>query len=176
MKNSMGLTGESSDHKLAAIFDSESDARAALDRLVDATGLDKQQVAVIGPDDESFGRQLEPESRGIWYTLIRAHLWLGLVGAAIGAAAYGIMALMGVPFVTDNPGKSAMIIFYCFLVGLLFGGLVTVRPDHNRYVREAKAALAEGKSLLVVHARSLKELRRAKSSIEKAGTDVVSTV
>jgi len=175
MKNSMSLTGESSDHKLAAIFASEPAAREAAVKIIDVLGLDDAQTEVVKPGGQDAGKKLEPESRGIWHTLIRAHLWLGLTGAAIGAVAYAVMFFAGVGFVTNNPAQAAMIIFYCFLVGLLLGGLVTVRPDHARYIRQSKEALDDGKILLAVHARSLKELRRAKSELEKTGADTIAT-
>jgi len=60
--------------------------------------------------------------RGIWHTLVRVRFWLGLAGAAFGTEDYAVMFVAGFRFVTDNPGWSAMITIYCFLVGLLFGG------------------------------------------------------
>jgi len=177
MKNSMGLTGESSNHKLAAVFASGPAARDAAAQLVDALGLDAGQVDVVQPGDQAPGRKLEPESRGIWHTLIRAHLWLGLAGAVIGAILYFLLAAGNVPFVVDNPAWAAsMLIVLCFVAGLLAGGAVTVRPDHAPLIRAAGSALRDGKSLVVVHARDVQQLRQAKAELEKHDADVIPTL
>lgn len=177
MKNSMGLTGESSNHKLAAIFPSGPAAREAAVEVVDALGLDDGQVEVVDPGNDQPGRRLEPESRGIWHTLIRAHLWLGLAGAAFGAILYFLLAAANVPFVVDNPGwASSMFIVLCFVAGLLAGGAVTVRPDHAPFIRAAGSALRDGKSLVVVHARGLEQMRQAKAELEKRAADVIPTL
>ncbi|MFO7764744.1 MAG: hypothetical protein R6V61_13550 [Wenzhouxiangellaceae bacterium] len=177
MQNSMGFTGESSDHKLAAIFASEPAAREAAVEVVDALGLDNDQVKVIKAGDDDAERKLEPESRGIWHTLIRAHLWLGLAGAVIGAILYFALSVAGVPFVVGNPAwASSMFIVLCFVGGLLVGGAVTVRPDHAPYIRAAVSALRDGKSLVIVHARDLEQLRQAKEELEKHDADVIPTL
>lgn len=177
MKNSMGLTGESSSHKLAAIFASEPAAREAAVKVVDAVGLDNDQVEVVNPGDDEPGRKLEPESRGIWHTLIRAHLWLGLAGAAIGAILYFLLWAAGVAAVVDNTAWAAgMLILGFFVGGLLLGGLVTARPDHVPYIRAAASALRDGKSVVVVHARDLEQLRQAKAELEKHHADVIPTL
>lgn len=177
MKNSMGLTGESSNHKLAAIFASEPAARDAAGKVVDALGLDEKQVEVVNPGDDEPGRALEPESRGIWHTLIRAHVWLGLAGAVIGAILYFLLAAANVPFVVDNPAWAlSMFVVLCFVGGLLAGGAVTVRPDHAPFIRAAGSALRDGKSLVIVHARDLQQLRQAKDELEKHDADVIPTL
>ncbi|MDT8410369.1 MAG: hypothetical protein RQ741_12260 [Wenzhouxiangellaceae bacterium] len=168
MNKSMGLTGESSSHKIAGVFDAEQEAREALSRLVRATSLADDQVVLVKPDDPDRGRKLEPESRGIWHTLIRAHLWLGLAGAIFGGILFWLLAGWGVAWVGDNPAWAAgMLILGFFVAGLLLGGLLTLRPDHVPYLRHSATTLDEGKFLVAVHARSLAQLAEARQELKK---------
>ncbi|HEX5693566.1 MAG TPA: hypothetical protein VFY00_02980, partial [Arenimonas sp.] len=67
------LTGEVSNHKLAAVFDGEATARAAIIVLSDQTSLETAQMKVVTPDDAHPGIKLEPEGRGIFGTIVAAH-------------------------------------------------------------------------------------------------------
>src|SRR5690606_38292737 len=77
------VTAEVSNHKLAAVFPDARAARAAADALCRDTGLAKAQVKVVTPGSADVDIRLEPEGGGIWRTILRAHLRLGLAGAAL---------------------------------------------------------------------------------------------
>ena len=64
------LTGEISDSKVAAVFDSEDRARSAALEIRSRLGLRDSQVQVISPHDRHPGRKLLPEGRGIFRTII----------------------------------------------------------------------------------------------------------
>jgi len=127
------LTGEVSNSKLAAVFDSEAAAREAAAGLVSAAGLQPSQVKVITPDAPDANIKLEPEGGNIWRTIVVAHVKLGIVGAVTGALAFAIMMAMGVPFVARSPIAAGLVtISFGAVAGLLFGGFISIRPDHEQ--------------------------------------------
>ena len=87
------LIREKSSTKLAALFPSETAASDALTAAAGAAGIGPAQARLLTPADarasrrELFGVKVQPESTGIARTFFRAHLVLGLIGAAIGALA-----------------------------------------------------------------------------------------
>ena len=93
MKASATINGEVFDHKLAAIFDNETSARKAAEVVGGTLDSKAAKVFLVGPNDAHQGWELEPEDRGIWRTMLKAHLWLGVVGAAMGLLLFFLRAL-----------------------------------------------------------------------------------
>ncbi len=171
------LTGEVSNSKLAAVFDSAAAARDAAAALVADIGLQQMQVKVIEPDEPDANIKLEPEGRGIWRTILVAHLRLGIAGAVAGAIAFGIMMWAGLPFVTRSPVAAALVtIFFATVGGLMLGGLVSIRPDHDRYVQATHDAMDARRTTVVVHALSHDEQQRARSFLVQRGGEVTGTL
>jgi len=158
----LDLTGESSDHKLAAIFHNPTDASMARGELEKCLPLDTRRCEVLTPSSAGISRQLLPESRGIWHTILRSHVLMGLAGALAGVTAcFGLLAA-GLPIVANNPWFAAFaFIHVTTLIGLMVGGLLSLRPDQIPYIRAAREALSSGRSVLILHARSADELSKA---------------
>src|SRR5690606_10936859 len=106
------VTAEVSNHKLAAVFPDARAARAAADALCRDTGLAKAQVKVVTPGSADVAIRLEPEGGGIWRTILRAHLRLGLAGAALALVAFALLYLSGVPFVVQSPVAAALALLF----------------------------------------------------------------
>lgn len=171
------LSGEVSNSKLAAVFDSATAARDAAAALVAAVGLQPAQVKVIEPGEPDANIKLEPEGGGIWRTIVRAHLWLGVLGAVLGAVAFGIMVWLGVPFVARSPVAASLVtIAFGAVGGLLFGGLVSIRPDHDRYVQATHDAMDAHRTTVVVHALSHEQQSRAREFLAGRGAEVTGTL
>ena len=171
------VTGEVSNSKLAAVFDSDAQARDAAAALVAATGLQSAQVKVIAPDEPDANIKLEPEGQGIWRTIVTAHLRLGILGAVLGAVAFGIMMWIGLPFVARSPVAAGLVtVSFGAVAGLLFGGLVSIRPDHDRYVQATHDAMDARRTTVVVHALSREQLQQAKAFLAERGGDVTGTL
>ncbi len=169
-------TGEQSNHKLAAVFSDANESIEASRRLAAGTSLNLDQIDVLDPASDQQHRRLLPESRGIWQTVLRSHLLLGLFGAVLGLGLFAILFFGGVPFVADNPLLSVLVFVHVFtLFGLMVGGLVSLRPDQVPYVRAARKALKSGQSVLLVHAESIDELDEAKSFLEQPALKAVRT-
>ena len=101
-----------------------------------------------------------------WRRLARSPVLAALEAA--GALLFGAMLLAGVPAVTQSPWLAgALTIGYGGIFGLFAGGLVSLRPDHGRYLFKVRDALRQGRSAVVVHARNDRE-RDGASDLLKA--------
>lgn len=171
------LTGEVSNSKIAAVFDTGAAARDAAAALLAEAGLQPQQVKVIAPDEPDANIKLEPEGKGIWHTILVSHLKLGILGVVLGAVAFAIMMWAGLPFVTRNPfAAAAVTMAFGGVGGLLLGGLVSIRPDHDRYVHATHDAMDAGRTTVVVHALSKDEQQRARELLSARGAEVTGTL
>lgn len=177
MKSSMSLTGEQEDHKVAAVFDTEQDARGTARTLCETTSLTDEQVSVLGPRDSHQGSELEPEDQGIWQSLVRSHIGLGAGGAVTGFVAFLILSALGIGFIAQNAVVAAAVLAALgLMLGLLLAGAVTIRPDHTPYLVKAQSALQQGKYVLAVHASSSEQLQEAKSLLDSRNVKTVQTI
>lgn len=176
MAELLNLLPEASSGKVAALFTSEAAARRAADDVRTTLGLSDAQVQVVTPDDRHPGRKLEPEGHGIFRTMLRAHAQFGLLGLAAGAALFGALWWAGVPMVAQSPGFAAFaILFFGAIGGLMAGGLLTLRPDHDPYILLVQEALAGGRYAVVVHALSSAQKGAAEACLDDASDEVVAT-
>lgn len=177
MRILQALTGEVSDSKAAGIFPDPSSARRVAQELRTRLSLRPAQVQVMHPGESGVGRKLEPESHGIMRTLVIAHCKLGLAGLAAGAIVYGGMLMAGIPAVTQSPWlAAALTIGYGGVFGLVAGGLVSLRPDHDPYLHKVRDALRDGQSAVVVHAHDDAQRDGADALLKTRSGDTVSTL
>ncbi|WP_024890626.1 hypothetical protein [Luteimonas huabeiensis] len=177
MSTLSSVTGETSDSKVAAVFDSEAAARAAAAEIRSALGLQDSQVQVVTPHDRYPGRKLEPEGRGIFRTILIAHYKLGIVGLIVGALVFAALWAMGIEAVANSPWLAGgLIVGYGGVFGLMAGGLVSLRPDHDPYLLKVRGALKAGRSAVVVHAFSTEERDRAREALAARGGETIATL
>ena len=170
------LTGEVSNSKVAAVFANATAAGEVAARLRSTLQLSEAQVQVITPTDRHPGRMLEPESRGIWRTIVRSHVRLGALGAVAGAVAFAVLWARGLPWIVNSAVMAACVLVgFGTVAGLLLGGLLTLRPDHDLYIIKVLEALADGRSAVVVHAFSREQNAQAAALLSEAHGEVVST-
>lgn len=171
------LFGESATTKIAAIFDTESAAATAAATLHAETGIQAVQLRLVKPHDKGYSKKLEPEIRGIARTAVRAHLSLGLAGTLVGLIAWGLAYFSGLPAIVSSPQKSAIaFIFLATIAGMLLGGLVTARPDHQIVIQRVRDATQQGQWSLVVHPRSTKQREAAMQVLTRLGPEIVHTL
>ena len=171
------VSGEVSDSKVAAVFDSEHHARAVARQVEQEAGLEHSQVQVVTPATRRPGARLEPEDRGIFRTNIVAHYRLGIAGLVLGALAFAALYLAGFRAVVASPGFAAAVITgFGGIAGLMLGGLVSLRPDHTPYLARVAAALGEGRCAVVVHAFDTEQRDRAERVLAAAGGQTVRTL
>jgi len=171
------LTGERSDSKVAAVFDSEGRAHEVARQAREALGLQESQVQVVTPQDSHPGRKMEPEGKGIFRTGIIAHLKLGLAGLALGALAFALLYAAGVPAIVNSPWMAGWSITGLGgFLGLIAGGFVTLRPDHTPLLATVGTALEEGRCAVVVHPFTDEERDRAQAFLEAQGVETRRTL
>lgn len=174
------IFGERSLTKIAGVFASKSLAESVADKLKQAAGLDDPQVYLVGPTDgtevssPAFSRKLEPEQAGIWRTLIRAHVVFGIAGVLGGALLYLAFRAMDNAAVESTPGLSlAVMLFFGGIGGLLFGGLMTARPDHYRVISAVRRAVRRGSWALVIHPLTQRQIDVAMRELRARNVRVV---
>ncbi|MBW8367071.1 MAG: hypothetical protein K0M70_04345 [Arenimonas sp.] len=171
------VTGEVSNSKLAAVFDSQAAAGAARDAVVSRAGLQPAQVKLISPAEPHPNIKLQPEGKGIWRTIVLAHLWFGVGGLVAGALAWAVLMWLGVALIVSSALVSAVaFVFMGAIAGLMLGGLVALRPDQDRYVQATQDAIADRRFSVVVHALSRDEADRAASVLTGLGAEVTRTL
>lgn len=171
------ITGEVSNSKVAAVFASEASAREVAGRVRSTLQLSEAQVQVITPADRRPGHKLEPETQGIFHTIVRAHVHFGFWGAVAGAVVFGLLWALGLPLIVNSAALAgAVMIAFGAVAGLMLGGLVSLRPDHDLYINTVIDALGEGRSAVVVHAFSKEQNAQAEALLKDASGEVVSTL
>jgi hypothetical protein len=169
----LSVFGERSLTVVAAAFDDRRHAESAADdlrRKIDNIG----HVAVVSPDDTEVARKMEPEQRGIWRTLLRSHLILGIAGVLAGLLVAIGLVIAPWPAAADSPGLTAL--FAGTLggfLGMMAGGLVTLRPDHGAVIRSMRGKLKHGQWGVVARPTSEASAERAVAALASAGGDPV---
>ncbi|SFE03316.1 hypothetical protein [Paracidovorax konjaci] len=179
-----GMFGERSLTKVAGIYTERDQAEAMVGRALRLPGMQRTQVRLLGPQDarasrrDLFGRQLEPEQAGIWRTIVRSHVVTGLAGAVAGVLFHAWLLRGGQPMVASSPLLAFIaIVGFATTFGLLFGGLVSLRPDHIRLISHVRSALRAGHWAVVVHPTDSHQALVSQDLLEGSGAaQVVSTL
>ncbi|WP_157275779.1 hypothetical protein [Pelomonas sp. Root1444] len=157
MNSALHLFGERSLTLVAATFPDRGSATRAFHALRTVSPR-KLGIALITPSDPRLGRKMEPESNGIWHTLLRSHAWLGLAGALGGLALAALVLAAGWPAALASPRATvALGGVYGVFVGMLAAGLLTLRPDRARVTAQVREASEHGQWSVVTHPVSAHE-------------------
>jgi len=177
MKRAGGLTGEVSDHKVAGVFGEAPAADAAAATVRSALELGDAQVLVVRPGDAGVGLAAEPEERGIARTIVRTHVLLGLAGAVLGGVVFAVLWSMGVPMIVQSATlAAAVLVVFGAVAGLMAGGLVSLRPDHDPYNAAIRDAHEQGRAVVIVHAFSASQCAAADEQLRRLGAQTVRTL
>jgi hypothetical protein len=104
-------------------------------------------------------------------------LWLALVGGVLGVFLFAALYAFDIQFVVLNAKSSAAIaIGFGIIFGMMFAGLLTLRPDHMPYVSIAQSALRKGKYVVAVHAKSAEQLKEAESGLSQFNVKTIKTL
>ncbi len=175
--NMQALFGEKATTKLAAFFDTQEALDALSAQLRNVSGLQNPQLLVVRPHSADFDRRLEPETQGVARTAVRSHLILGAVGLLFGVALWGVLYAMDIGAIVASPYYSGgAIIAFSTVAGLLLGGLITARPDHQIVIQAVDTATKEGRWTLIVHPRDEAQCKSAESVLEAANVESVRSI
>lgn len=177
MSETSPITGELSNSKVAAVFTNPATARQAAETVIQSLSLTPAQVQVITPHEPHPGRKLEPEIRGIWRTIVVAHAKLGVLGVVAGLVVFAVLYVLDVGFIVSSPIAAALVLqFFGAVAGLMLGGLVSLRPDHDRYIQATRDAMEAGDTTVVVHAFSAEQRDQAADLLRARGGETTSTL
>lgn len=175
MSETSPITGELSNSKVAAVFPFEAVARDAAQGVAATLSLGAAQVQVITPGRSLPGRTRAPASRRVWRALGVAQVWLGVSGAVVGLLAFGTLYASDIPFIADAPVAAALVLLFSgAAAGLMLGGLVSLRPDHDGDVEAMRDAIDTADTTVVVHAFSTRQADQAAAFLRAQGGDVTS--
>ncbi|HZH57505.1 hypothetical protein [Yanghanlia caeni] len=171
------LFGEKASTKFAAFFDTERELDEVSAELRRVSGLQNTQLWVVPPHDAGYERKLEPETQGVVRTAVRSHLVLGAIGLVAGVLIWGVLYLMGLPAIVSSPFYSAAaVIAFSTVAGLLLGGLVTARPDHQIVIQAVGSATAQGRWSLVAHPRNEEQCKAVEAVLQAAAVENVRSI
>lgn len=171
------LFGEKSTTKLAGFFDTQEQLESVSSELRRVSGLQNPQLWVVHPHDSDFEKRLEPETQGVARTAVRAHLVLGALGFVAGLILWGVLYVAGVEAIVASPYYAGgAILAFATVGGMLLGGLVTARPDHQLVIRAVETATKAGRWTLVMHPRDAAQCKSAESVLASAHVEMVRSV
>lgn len=177
MRTDGPVFGEKSLSKLAAVFETRAQADDAVARLQQQFSLDASQLQVVSPDDPHPGRRIEPESRGIRQTAIKAHITFALLGIVAGLVIFAILWGMHIVAVRSSPlAVVGVLVFFGAVFGLFAGGLITLRPDQDHVVLKVRDALASGRHVVVAHPRDQAQRDELSDALHRVSGDVAGSL
>jgi len=172
--STMSLFGERSLTLVAATFRDPDTASRAATNLRDRRSIRPAQVQLVSPHDPDLSRKLEPEQAGIWHTLLRSHLKLGLLGLIAGLMVGGGLIAAGMPAFLSSPGMALVAIgMFGMFGGMLIAGLISARPDHDVVINTVRDSTDVGYWAVVAHPADAEQARMAEEALERAGGEVV---
>lgn len=114
--------------------------------------------------------QVEPEQEGIWRTALRSHLLLGVLGLALGLVVTAGLLAVPWPPAEDSPLYTAL--FSAMMggfVGLMFAGVLTLRPDHSAVIDAVRPQIEDGAWAVIVRPRDADAAPRAFAALRDHG-------
>lgn len=169
--NTNVLSGEQSNTKIVAVFKTKSAAEECAQK-VQEKGLDPNQFDIVAPNEEDYDRKLEPESQGVKRTAIKAHVTFGIAGLIFGAVLWAILYFLDIAFIKSAVASSLIaFLFFATAGGLLLGGFITMRVDHQVVIQEVDTAVHEGHWALVMHPRTAEQTHVISQTLSDLGID-----
>lgn len=171
------ITDEKTPSRIAAIFDNQADAEKAQTLLIDSGGFAGNKINIIRPHDDSISKKLEPETAGVWHTIIKSHVVLGIIGVVVGLIAAAIAMMVGPEFLSARTGTVYFAFAMIFgMLGLMLAGFVSVRPDRDIVVMKTVEAVQNGKWALVLHTHNHSESEHAEVLLKPVAESISKTL
>ncbi|WP_269519430.1 hypothetical protein [Alteromonas sp. BMJM2] len=163
--------------QIAAIFDTLSEAKAALRRVEDETSVASNQSKLIEPSDPKLSEKLEQKSSSIANSLWTSHLALSGIGFVIGMIAAFLLTQYGPALTQQNPLFTYIaLISPGIFIGMFVAGLIALRPDRNEIVLNVSDAARNGKSALVINLRKSQSAKTISGLLQQQSNNVVQSI
>jgi len=163
--------------RVAAVFGSEQEAKAAKQKLIDQGKIKPGVISIVKPNDSQLSKKVEPESHGIAKTLVKSHVWLGLAGTIIGLVIATILVTIGPDIAQSSPLLIYIVfIFFGAIFGLMLAGAVSLRPDHDPLITQTVEASQEHQWSVVVQTDDQDDIDLVKKLLEKSAIELSETL
>ncbi|WP_205340701.1 hypothetical protein [Denitrificimonas caeni] len=161
------LLGEKFPHKVSAQYNSQESADRAAQLLVDNAELPRNQIRIVQPYDPNMARKIEPESKGIARTLVKSHTVLGIGGLVLGLLIAAILVSIGPVMTRSSPMFTFIALGFLFsFLGLILGGAISLRPDHDPLIEKTRTATDTGHWTVIAHCTTIEQQTRVKDTID----------
>lgn len=102
---------------------------------------------------------------------------LGALGLVAGLVLWGVLYMLALPAIISSPFYSGgTIVAFSTVAGLLLGGLVTARPDHQIVIQAVESATQAGRWSLVMHPRDEEQCKSAEAVLAAAQVERVRSI
>ncbi|AFJ03744.1 hypothetical protein Q7C_2623 [Methylophaga frappieri] len=173
----VNLIDEAHPGKIAAVFNNETDARAAEKALLQSGFFSQDVINIIQPNDANLSHKIEPDSPGIAGTILKSHGVLGVVGLLAGLILASILITAGPTFTESNPGATYFALgFVGLMIGMMIAGAISLRPDHDPLITETVEASADNKWTIVVQAENRDGVNQAKQILSSRAVSITETI
>ncbi|HET8807870.1 MAG TPA: hypothetical protein VFM76_05780 [Methylophaga sp.] len=163
--------------KVAAVFNTEAEARAASEELINEGHFSGAAVNIVTPNDDNLSEKIEPESKGIVQTFMKSHGILGVVGLLAGLIAASILVAAGPVFTQDSPMATYFTLgFVGLFIGMMVAGIITLRPDHDPLIIMVINASQNQQWTVVVQTKDQQATNLAKQILQNKAEAVRETI
>lgn len=163
--------------RVAVVFGSEQAANAAKQKLMDQGKIKPSVINIVKPDDSELSKKLEPESQGIANTLVKSHVWLGVIGLVVGLIIATILISIGPDIARSSPLQIYIVfIFLGPIIGMMLAGAVSLRPDHDPLITQTVEASNEHRWSVVVQTDDQDDIDLVKKLLESSAIEISETL
>ncbi|MCW8108599.1 hypothetical protein OPS25_08835 [Alteromonas ponticola] len=163
--------------QIAAIYDTAEDARLSAEELNHDTGIDRNQIVVIDPNDAHYSEKLEGSSRTIGKSMWNSHLLLGGIGLLAGLIAASLLVNFGPALTQQNPFFTYIaLISPGLFIGLFAAGLFSLRPDRTEIIDTVRHAIKTRHYALVINLKKNQSAAKVTQVLRRKSSQVVEAI
>lgn len=163
--------------RVAAVYGSEQAANAAKQKLIDQGKIKPSVISIVKPEDSEISKKIEPESEGIANTLVKSHVWIGLIGVVIGVIISTFLVLAGPEMTRSNPFYTYFVfVFVGAMLGMMVAGGISLRPDHDPLTTQTVEASQEHHWSVIVQTDDQDDIDLVKKLLESSAIEITETL
>ncbi|NDV93123.1 hypothetical protein GTH32_18295 [Alteromonas sp. 345S023] len=163
--------------KVCAIYTDETSAKTAAESVREKAALKPDEVDILNPHDTQFDQKIENKDSQVGFFMLKAHIAMGIVGVVICVVIAAILSFVGPSYTQDSPMMTTLALSILGLFGgLMIAGFISLRPDQDGVVDQARNATREGKWVVVVNSPSHEKTEQAYNLLGKTAVSVTSSL
>lgn len=160
--------------QVAAVFDSEQEAKESAGKLTTSTAIKAGQITLVDPNDSRLSQKLEGPSKAIGKSMWHSHLALGGAGLVTGLLTAFLLTQFGPALTQQNPLFTYIaLISPGLFIGLFIAGLIGLRPDRTEIINAVRHATRENRYALIVNLKESQSVSAVTDVLNKYSNNVV---